>query len=82
MASENKLIGVIGAGMMGHRIAISFARAGYDVILIDKTDYLVNRRLKWIQSDLNTLVDNQLLSSKIAETIGNNSLSATAASII
>lgn len=50
-------IAIIGAGMIGHGIAISFARANYAVSLIDADDKGLRRGMEWIESDLQVLED-------------------------
>lgn len=52
-----KDIGVIGAGQMGHGIALVSAQAGYNVILRDVTDELVNKGLKRIDKFLGRSVE-------------------------
>ena len=37
-AEEVRRVGVVGAGLMGHGIALQFAVGGYDVVLVDTTD--------------------------------------------
>ena len=56
-ASDVKTVGVVGAGQMGNGIAHVFAQSGYQVILHDVTDELVQRGLKTIDKNLQRGVD-------------------------
>lgn len=48
-------IGVIGAGLMGHGIALNFALGGYDVYLNDTTDESLEKALKSVGTSLETM---------------------------
>jgi len=50
-------IAVVGAGVMGHSIALVFARYGYDVILCDLTKQRLDHAVRLIRSTLNTLIE-------------------------
>ncbi|MBM4307190.1 MAG: 3-hydroxyacyl-CoA dehydrogenase, partial [Deltaproteobacteria bacterium] len=50
-----KRVLVIGAGTMGHSIALVFARGGYEVDLVDLDESILKKSLKLIQSNLQTL---------------------------
>ncbi len=50
--SPNHTIGVVGAGQMGHGIAQVMLRAGYTVILLDATKFLVDAGAKRIAKGL------------------------------
>jgi len=52
-----KKIGVIGAGQMGHGIALVAAKAGFDVILRDIKDEYVNKGLSKIESFLDKSIE-------------------------
>jgi len=54
-----KTIGVIGAGQMGHGIALVSAQAGYDVILRDITQAFVDKGLSRIEKFLSKSVEKQ-----------------------
>jgi 3-hydroxybutyryl-CoA dehydrogenase len=60
---EVKKVGVVGAGTMGNGIAHVFAMAGYDVILTDVSDDLLDRALAKITKNLDRMVKKE----KIAE---------------
>ena len=48
-------IGVIGAGLMGHGIALNFALGGFDVYLNDTTEESLERALENVETSLGTL---------------------------
>ncbi|MFX0104719.1 MAG: 3-hydroxyacyl-CoA dehydrogenase family protein [Candidatus Hodarchaeota archaeon] len=50
-----KRILIVGAGNMGHSIALVFAQAGYDIDLLDVNEDILNNALKLIESNLNIL---------------------------
>ncbi len=50
-------VSVVGAGYMGHGIALEFALAGYAVRLHDRTDAILDGALDAITADLATLAD-------------------------
>ena len=74
--SNIKSVGIIGAGLMGHGIAIQFASNGYKVILNDVSEERLSSSIKNIESTCNqaNLDTNKLLS--LIET--QNSLDKTA----
>jgi 3-hydroxybutyryl-CoA dehydrogenase len=45
-----RVIGVVGAGVMGSGIAQVFARSGYDVVLVDVSEDILRRALQSIES--------------------------------
>ncbi len=53
-----KKVAVIGAGTMGHSIAQVFAQAGIGVNLVDVKKEILDRALRLIRSNLETLADN------------------------
>lgn len=57
----SELIGVIGAGTMGHGIAQVAARAGYDVVLRDVKDELLERGMTAIERSLQREVEKERL---------------------
>ena len=56
-------IGVVGAGTMGGGIAQIAAQSGYDVVLVDATDELLDRGLARITNDLDQLVAKERLTA-------------------
>ncbi len=59
-----KRILVIGAGTMGHSIAMVFAKEGYEVDLVDVREEILDKALKLIRLNLNTLRKAKLVHSK------------------
>ncbi|MCL5958595.1 MAG: 3-hydroxyacyl-CoA dehydrogenase family protein [Chloroflexi bacterium] len=59
--ADVKKIAVIGAGTMGSGIAVSFARAGYAVSLVDTAETALDRAGKTIEASLKLFCDNGLL---------------------
>jgi len=56
-----KRVLVIGAGTMGHSIALVFARGGYEVDLVDLDENILKKSLGLIQSNLRTLKDAKMV---------------------
>lgn len=54
---EIKQVAVVGAGLMGHGIAQSFAQKGYPVTLYDLNHYILEKALSHIRSNLETFVE-------------------------
>ena len=54
-AEDISRIGVIGAGLMGHGIALNFALGGFDVYLNDTTDESLEKALENIDVSLGTM---------------------------
>jgi 3-hydroxybutyryl-CoA dehydrogenase len=65
-ANDVRRIAVVGAGLMGHGIALEFALAGYDVRLHDRTDELLARATGTIRSSLSLLQGHGLTTSEAA----------------
>lgn len=57
-------LGVVGAGVMGAGITQIAARSGYDVVLIDLTDELLDEGLTQITRNLDSLVSKERLTSE------------------
>jgi len=55
--SEIRKISVIGSGIMGHGIGQTFALGGYDVVLDDVSDEILERALQRIRKNLDTFVE-------------------------
>ena len=60
-------VGIVGAGLMGHSIALEFAAAGYDVSLHSRTQTSLHRALAEIRLGLDKLVQFDLLSPECRE---------------
>lgn len=61
---EMRRIAVIGAGTMGHGIAQEFARAGYQVVLQDLEDDIVQRATVRIEANLHACCGAELITSE------------------
>lgn len=59
-----KNIGVIGAGTMGHGIALSFALYGYDVTLYDAYDNQLKKAMTEIAAELALLAEEQFIGTQ------------------
>jgi len=67
-----KNISIIGAGTMGHGIALSYALSGYSVTLHDKNEDILRKATSQIRSDLETFAECELVSKiSINETLKN-----------
>ena len=60
---------MIGAGLMGHGIAIEFARAGYDVRLHSRSEKSLDRARGMIRDSLERLQDLGTISKQQAESV-------------
>ena len=56
-ANDVKRVVVVGAGVMGHSIAQAFAQAGIDVNLVDVNENILNRAIRLIEGNLETLAE-------------------------
>lgn len=65
--SHIRNVSVIGAGLMGHGIAIEFALAGYDVRLHSRSEQSLNRAREMIEDSLERLRDFGSISVQQAE---------------
>lgn len=61
---EIKKAGIIGSGTMGSGIAQLVAGSGFDVVLIDLTDDLLNKALSKIEKNLSRLVEKEKISDQ------------------
>jgi len=74
---EVKKVGVVGAGTMGNGIAHVFAASGYDVLLMDVEESLVDRAISMITKNLDRMIkkekikeaDKEAALSKIKKTV-------------
>jgi 3-hydroxybutyryl-CoA dehydrogenase len=64
---EVNKITVVGAGIMGHGIAQTFALGGYQVIINDISDELLDKATRQIRSNLNTFVEFGITTSDAAK---------------
>lgn len=73
--NDIKKVGVVGAGTMGHGIALNFALAGYPVILCDVNDDILKDASKSVQIALDLFTEEKFIKIEEAETaIGNISM--------
>jgi len=63
-------VGVVGAGLMGSGIALNFALAGYDTIVCDLSDELLQSSQKRIAAALALFVDERLIDQSQADAAG------------
>ena len=61
-----KKVGVVGAGTMGHGIALNFALAGYPVLLCDVDDNILRIALTSIQKALDLFFEEELIEKEEA----------------
>ena len=52
MSTDKKNISIVGAGLMGHGIALTFAKAGYTVSVFDPIEGVVSNLTKRIENSL------------------------------
>ena len=62
-----KRIGIVGAGTMGHGIAINFALAGYPTLISDQNDGILAESKARIQAALDLFVEEGLISRRRAD---------------
>ena len=55
--NDVKRVAVVGAGMMGHSIAQTFAQAGIETVLVDISNELLEHGIRLIRSNLATLAE-------------------------
>lgn len=63
-----KNVSVIGAGIMGHGIGLTYARHGYRVALNDLNETILTNAMSHIRDELRTLAENELISPDMTET--------------
>ncbi len=62
-------IGVIGAGLMGHSIAMNFAVGGHEVVLTDTTDENLQRAMENVSATLGVLQEQGLVDEATAQSV-------------
>ena len=65
-AEDVRRIGIIGAGLMGHGIALQFAIGGYDVAMVDTTDDNLRRAMDNVRKTLDVLAELGLVDQQTA----------------
>ncbi|MEW6275816.1 MAG: 3-hydroxyacyl-CoA dehydrogenase family protein [Bacillota bacterium] len=64
--ADIRKIGVVGAGTMGHGIALSFALGGYTVILNDLNNDILQKAMRNIRAALDTFVEEEIVTPQEA----------------
>lgn len=72
-----KRVGVIGAGTMGHGIAINFALNGYPTIICDVSEKILKRSRENIRSALRLFEEEELVTGEEAKRVINNITTTT-----
>jgi 3-hydroxybutyryl-CoA dehydrogenase len=67
MGIQIQKVGVVGAGQMGHGIALVCALAGLDVYMLDMTKEALDKGMKAIEHDLDRQVDKKRIAKKDAD---------------
>ena len=62
-------IGVIGAGLMGHSIAMNFAAGGHKVVLVDTTDENLRMAMENVSATLGVLQEQGLVDESTAQAV-------------
>ncbi len=65
MEREDRKVVVLGAGVMGHGIAQTFAQGGFRVFLVDTTREALDKGMKLMKSSLDTLAGEGLLEQPV-----------------
>ncbi|GAI79880.1 unnamed protein product, partial [marine sediment metagenome] len=60
-------ISVIGAGIMGHGIGLTYALGGYRVVLNDTREEILSNAISHIRNDLKTFAENSVISQDMIE---------------
>lgn len=66
--ADIKNVSVIGAGIMGHGIGLTYARHGYQVALNDLNETILANAMSHIRDELKIFAENELISSDMIET--------------
>ena len=66
-----KNVGVVGAGTMGHGIALAYAKAGVKVTIVDLTEDILNRALEKMSHNLDIFVEEGMLKFSKEEVLRN-----------
>jgi len=65
--ADIKRVGIVGAGTMGHGIAINFALAGYVTMISDLSDAILRQSQERIRAALDMFVEGELISRRRAD---------------
>lgn len=66
-----KNVGVVGAGTMGHGIALAYAKAGVKVTIVDLSEDILNKALEKISHNLDIFVEEGMLNFSKEEVLRN-----------
>lgn len=69
-AEDIKTITLLGAGMIGHGLALHFAKAGYQVSLYSRTLQTLDKAMEGIRSNLSLLLQKPTDSNEVKEVVG------------
>ena len=69
-AEDIRNITLLGAGMIGHGLALHFARAGYQVSLYSRTQQTLDKAIEGIRSNLSLLLQKPADSEEIKQVVG------------
>ncbi len=67
-SEDIKKVSIIGAGVMGHGIGLTYAQHGYRVALNDLNETILANAMSHIRDELRTLAENELISPEMTET--------------
>jgi 3-hydroxybutyryl-CoA dehydrogenase len=70
MEHENRKVVVVGAGVMGHGIAQTFAQGGFRVSVVDTTQEALDRGLKLMKSSLDAMAEEGFLEEPVEAMLG------------
>ena len=69
-AEDIRTITLLGAGMIGHGLALHFAKAGYQVSLYSRTQQTLDKAIEGIRSNLSLLLKKPTDSEEIKQVVG------------
>ncbi len=69
-AEDIKHVALIGSGMIGHGLALHFAKAGYQVSLYSRTQQTIDKGIESIKSNLSLLLQKPVGSDEIKNIMG------------
>jgi 3-hydroxybutyryl-CoA dehydrogenase len=69
-AEDIRTITLLGAGMIGHGLALHFAKAGYQVSLYSRTQQTLDKAIEGIRSNLSLLLQKPTDSEEIKQVVG------------
>ncbi len=69
-AEDIKHVALLGAGMIGHGLALHFAKAGYQVSLYSRTQQTIEKGMEGIRSNLSLLLQKPVGSDEVKNIMG------------